>query len=229
MVISRAVVRDRFDGREGTRVFASLMLVMGAAPIMAPLLGGSFVGAWRMAVSFWLLAALACVCFVAVCFNLRESLPPSKRLIHGPTEISRVFASLLRHKHFMAHTLPGSLMLTGLFAYVGSSSFVFIELFHMSPQWFWTIFGVNAAGLIASSQVNGRLSQRIAPHIILRRALIAAVVAGSALMLASTIAWPQEVQWLHYATFFPSLFIYMSTAGFIFPSTTALAIGPRDA
>lgn len=227
MVISRAVVRDRFDGRESTRVFASLMLVMGAAPIVAPLMGGFFVahGGWR--VSFWLLASVACVCFISVCVNLRESLPPSRRLVHGPSEISRVFASLLRHKHFMAHTLASSLLLTGLFAYVGSSSFVFIELFHVSPQWFWAIFGANAAGLIASSQISGRLSQRIVPHIILRRALFVAVIAGFVLLLSSTIAWPDGLHWMHYASFFPALFIYMSTAGFIFPSATALAMGPQ--
>ena len=227
MVISRAIVRDRFDGREGTRVFASLMLVMGAAPIVAPLMGGFFVahGGWRT--SFWLLAVIACVCFFFVCFNLRESLPRSKRLSHGPLEIARVFTSLLGHRHFMAHTLAGSLMLTGLFAYVGSSSFVFIELFHVSPQWFWTLFGANAAGLITCSQINGRLSQRIAPHLILRRALIAAVIAGSVLMLSTVLRWPGSLQWLHYATFFPSLFIYMCTAGFIFPGATALAMGPQ--
>jgi DHA1 family bicyclomycin/chloramphenicol resistance-like MFS transporter len=227
MVISRAVVRDRFDGRESTRVFASLMLVMGAAPIVAPLMGGFFVlhGGWRT--SFWLLAAVACVCFISVCFNLRESLPPARRLVHGPSEISRVFASLLRHQHFMAHTLSGSLLLTGLFAYVGSSSFVFIELFHVSPQWFWVLFGANAAGLIGSSQINGRLSQRIAPHILLRRALFVSVIAGAALMFSSIISWPDDFRWLHYATFFPALFIYMSTAGFIFPGATALAMGPQ--
>jgi DHA1 family bicyclomycin/chloramphenicol resistance-like MFS transporter len=227
MVISRAVVRDRFDGRESTRVFASLMLVMGAAPIVAPLLGGFFVthGGWRM--SFWLLMAIPCVCFFAVCFYLRESLPPARRLAHGPAEISRVFSSLLRHKHFMAHTLASSLLLTGLFAYVGSSSFVFIELFHVSPQWFWTIFGANAAGLITSSQINGRLSQRLAPHIILRRALVIAVIAGGVLMISAAVTWPHGLQWVHYVTFFGALFVYMSTAGFVFPSATALAMGPQ--
>jgi len=227
MVISRAIVRDRFDGREGTRVFASLMLVMGSAPIVAPLMGGFFVnhGGWR--ISFWLLAVIACVCFLCVCFMLRESLPLHRRLSHGPSDIARVFASLLRHRHFMAHTLAGSLLLTGLFAYVGSSSFVFIELFHVSPQWFWTIFGANAAGLITSSQINGRLSQRIAPHIILRRALFTTVISGSVLMFSSAFRWPAGLAWLHYATFFPALFIYMCTAGFIFPSATALAMGPQ--
>ncbi|MGN6369976.1 MAG: multidrug effflux MFS transporter [Phycisphaerae bacterium] len=227
MVISRAVVRDRFDGREGARVFSSLMLVMGAAPIVAPLLGGFFVlhGGWRM--SFWLLALVAFVCFFVVAFNLRESLPKTHRLSHGPSEISRIFATLLRHQHYMAHTLASALLLTGLFAYVGSSSFVFIELFHISPQWFWTLFGLNAAGLIGSSQINGRLSHKIAPHIILRRALIVSVLSGAVLMLSAALAWPASLQWARYITFFPAIFTYMSAAGFIFPSATALAMGPQ--
>ena len=104
---------------------------------------------------------------------------------------------------------------------------MFIELFHVSPQWFWTIFGANAVGLITSSQISGRLSQRIGPHIILRRALIVAVIAGVVLMLSTTIPWPDGLHWMRYASFFPSLFIYMSTAGFIFPSATALAMGPQ--
>ena len=100
-------------------------------------------------------------CFFVVAVNLRESLPAERRVKHGVWDTGRVFKGLLRHRHFMGHVLAGSLMLTGIFAYVGSSSFVFIELFHISPQWFWTIFGGNAAGLIGSSQINGWLVGRV--------------------------------------------------------------------
>ncbi len=227
MVISRAVVRDRFDGREGARVFSSLMLVMGAAPIVAPLMGGFFLahGGWRM--SFWLLATVAVTCFVVVLFILSESLPPQRRLKHGVSETARIFTALLRHQHFMAHTLAGTLMLTGLFAYVGNSSFVFIQLFHISTTWFWIPFGINAIGLIGSSQINGQLVQRIAPHIILRRALFVAAIAGAVLLSSAIVPWPASLPWLRAAVFFPTLFIYMSTAGFIFPSSVALAMGPQ--
>src|SRR5690606_6766308 len=39
LVIARAVVRDLYDPQEGARMMSLLMLVMGAAPILAPLLG----------------------------------------------------------------------------------------------------------------------------------------------------------------------------------------------
>src|SRR5690606_3765233 len=59
MVIARAIVRDRFDERDAVRVFSALILVMGVAPILAPLLGGWFVVylGWRSI--FWFLAAFA--------------------------------------------------------------------------------------------------------------------------------------------------------------------------
>ncbi|HQX89849.1 MAG TPA: MFS transporter, partial [Moraxellaceae bacterium] len=43
MVIARAVVRDRCDAQEAARAFSLLILVMGIAPILAPLLGGIIV------------------------------------------------------------------------------------------------------------------------------------------------------------------------------------------
>lgn len=221
MVISRAIVRDRFDGREGARVFSSLMLVMGAAPILAPLMGGFFAnhGGWRW--SFWLLAAVAAVCFVAVAFFLRESLPEERRTKHGVWDTGRVFAGLLRHRHFMAHVLAGSFMLAGLFAYVGGSSFVFIELFHVRPEWFWAIFGTNAAGLISASQVNGWLVRKVDPFSILRVALVAAVVSGAVVMVNVATGWGGALG------FFVPLFVFVAQFGFVFPSATALAMGPQ--
>jgi MFS transporter, DHA1 family, multidrug resistance protein len=221
MVISRAIVRDRFDGREGARVFSSLMLVMGAAPILAPLMGGFFAthGGWRM--SFWLLALVAGVCFVAVAFFLDESLAHEKRVQHGVTDIGRVFAGLLRHRQYMAHVLASSFMLAGLFAYVGGSSFVFIELYHIEPRWFWTIFGGNAAGLISASQVNGYLVRRVEPFFLLRWALVVSVIAGTLVAISAVTHWGGAV------AFFVPLFFFVATFGFVFPSATALAMGPQ--
>ena len=48
MVIARAIVRDRFAHDEVLHVFSMLMLVMGLAPILAPLFGG-----WVLLVADW--------------------------------------------------------------------------------------------------------------------------------------------------------------------------------
>ena len=48
VVIARAVVRDRFDARTSAKIYSLLMLVMGLAPILAPIMGG-----WILALASW--------------------------------------------------------------------------------------------------------------------------------------------------------------------------------
>src|SRR4051812_28931288 len=61
LVIPRAVVRDLFDERNSVRMLSVLMLVMGLAPILAPLIGGQMLEylGWRSI--FWAYAAYGSV------------------------------------------------------------------------------------------------------------------------------------------------------------------------
>ena len=74
-----------------------LLLVMGAAPIFAPLIGGQMLlfASWRAI--FWAIAAFSSVCLLAVFFKLPETLEPEKRATHGLGEILKVYGRLFRH------------------------------------------------------------------------------------------------------------------------------------
>ncbi len=221
MVMARAVVRDRFGERDAARVYSALMLVMGLAPMLAPLAGGWLVvhASWRAIFGVQATAGLACL--VAVTFGLPESLPPDRRERRSPGEILAVYGQLLRHRLLIAHALAGSLVLAGLFAYVAGSPFVFIQLFHVRPEHFWLFFGTNAAGLITSSQVNGWLVQRVDPRRVLRGGLIAAAVAGTALLVTATTGLGG------FPGILVPLFAFLCCFGFIVPTSTALAMAPH--
>ena len=221
MVVARAVVRDRFEARDAARVFSALMLVMGLAPILAPLAGGWLVvhASWRAV--FGVQATAGLICLVAVTFGLRESHPPARRQRHSPGQILAVYGRLLRHRLLIAHALAGSLVLAGLFAYVAGSPFVFIQLHHVRPEHFWMFFGTNAAGLIASSQVNGWLVQRADPRNVLRGGLVAAATAGTALLIAAATGWGG------FPGLLVPLFAFLCCFGFIVPTSTALAMAPH--
>src|SRR5256885_12682420 len=79
MVVIRAIIRDRFDALQSARVLSLMMLVMGAAPILAPLAGGYVMlhGSWHWI--FWFLAAFAALCIGAEHLFLDESHAPEKR------------------------------------------------------------------------------------------------------------------------------------------------------
>src|SRR5690348_11589489 len=79
MVVIRAVIRDRFDEIQSARVLSLMMLVMGAAPILAPLAGGWLLvnGSWHWIFAF--LVAYTVLCIALVALFLEESHPVHKR------------------------------------------------------------------------------------------------------------------------------------------------------
>ena len=64
------MVRDLFDERESAQVYSLLMLVMGVAPSLAPLLGSLLIVRFDWSVIFWLLAGFGTLCFALVMLAL---------------------------------------------------------------------------------------------------------------------------------------------------------------
>lgn len=184
MVIGRAMIRDLFDGRDAARVMSSLMLVVGLAPILAPIVGGQLLllAGWRT--MFWLLAAVGLAAALAVHLWLRESLPPERRSEDGVTGMLRAWGGLLRDRAFIAFTLSGGCVMAGLFAYITSSPMVLIDQNGLSPQVYSLIFAANALGMVILSQVNVRLLRHFCETRILRAAVTGYAVAGVLLLAA---------------------------------------------
>ena len=221
MVIARAVVRDRFDEREAARFFSLLMLVTGLAPILAPSIGGQILAfvSWRAI--FWTLAGFALVGFVAATFVLPESLPPERRTEGGVATALRVYARLLRDRAFMRYALSGALVISGMFAYIFGSPFVFMQIYGVRPERFGWIFGFIALGLISSSQLNRVLLARVAGARILSHALVVTAAAGVILLV---VAWTGA---RGLAGLLGPLFIYIASLGFVLPNVIATALGPQ--
>ena len=79
IVISRAVVRDLYSGRELTKFFALLMLINNLAPILAPVLGGGILAFTEWTGVFAVLSAIGFLLFVIVLWRMDETLPKNAR------------------------------------------------------------------------------------------------------------------------------------------------------
>ena len=170
MVIPRAAVRDLADGHAAGILMSRLMLVMGAAPILAPSIGGLVLlfAQWR--VIFVILALYGAIACVLVWRFLPETLGPERRLHLKPGDQFRRYGQILRERGFATHAAMGGFASFGMFAYLGGSSPVFIEGFHLSPSVFALIFGLNSVGLVIGSQINARLLRRYSPSQLLAAA-----------------------------------------------------------
>lgn len=218
MVITRAVIRDRCGVRDSARALSMLMLVMGAAPILAPMLGGQVVAAWGWRAIFWILAGFGAACLVAMRLGLSES----HDIRHVPSlswrRIGGDFRTLLGERAFMGYTLAAGFAMAGFFAYIAGSPHVFIELYRLSASQYGWLFGLNALGFILASQVNAGLTRRIAPTRLLRRALRA--LAAVALWLAALPLLGTPAL----AALLAPLSLAIMCLGFIVPNATAAAL-----
>lgn len=217
MVLSRAIVSDRCDPVTSAKVFSQLMLVMGLAPILAPMLGGLLVSLSGWQAIFLSLSLFSAGCLLAVALGLRESMPPSapRQPLSGAL---RQYLRLLRDRAYLGHALTGGIAIAGMFAYIAGSPFVFIKLYGVPAEHYGWLFGTNAAGFILVAQINARLLTRHGPAVLLGRAvwlyLAAALVLLAVAATRPTQLWPLLVP----------LFVCIASLGCIIPNATACAM-----
>jgi DHA1 family bicyclomycin/chloramphenicol resistance-like MFS transporter len=218
MVIPRAVVRDVSDGTAAATLMSRLLLVMGAAPILAPSLGSltlAFAG-WR--VIFWLLALYGVASVVLVWRALPETLPPERRRRDSPAGMVMTYAAILRDGSYLAPALSACAGFGGMFAYIAGSPDAFIRLAGLTGGEYAALFGLNAACFIAAAQVNAWALGRAAPARLLGWG-VAGFGASAVALLAVAFAGLS-----HPVTLAAPVAVAMASLGFIGPNATALAL-----
>ena len=217
MVIARAIVSDKCDAVQSAKVFSQLMLVMGLAPILAPMLGGLLVNLYSWQAIFLSLTVFSAMASLAVALGLPESMPathPRQPLSGALTQYRR----LLGDRIFLGHALTGGIVMAGMFSYIAGSPFVFIKLYGVPPEHYGWLFGTNAAGFILVAQLNARLVGKTGPAFMLSRTiwvyLAAAVTLLAVAGLRTEQLWPLLVP----------LFICIASLGCIIPNASACAM-----
>jgi len=222
MVLSRAIVSDKCDPVASAKVFSQLMLVMGLAPILAPMLGGVLVNLAGWQSIFLTLSLFSAACLVAIGLGLPESLPA-----HMPRQplsgALRQYLRLLADRVFVGHALTGGIAIAGMFAYIAGSPFVFIKLYGVPAEHYGWLFGTNAAGFILVAQINARLLAKRGPAFLLVRAVWLYLAAGLVLLGVAALRpahlWPLLVP----------LFVCISSLGCIIPNASACAMSGQGA
>lgn len=222
MVISRAVVSDKCDAVASAKVFSQLMLVMGLAPILAPMLGGLLVNIYGWQSIFIMLTLFSALSALAVALGLPESLPAyqPRQPLSGAL---RQYGRLLADKVFLGHALTGGIAIAGMFAYIAGSPFVFIKLYGVPPEHFGWLFGINAAGFILVAQINARMLSKCGPAYLLARTVWIYLAAGLTLLGVSALHTPQLWPLL------VPLFICIASLGCIIPNAAACAMSGQGA
>ncbi|MCC2931552.1 Bcr/CflA family efflux MFS transporter [Bacillus sp. LBG-1-113] len=219
LVLSRAIVRDVFTGRELSKFFSLLMVITAVAPMIAPMTGGALLllpfATWHTIFHFLTIIGFVLVLIIAL--KLKETLPPEKRIPSSIGTSVRTMGSLLKDRSFMGYALTVGFIHGGSFAYVSGTPFVYQDIYGVSPQVFSILFGINGLAIITGSFMIGRFGGIIHEKSLLRMAVITAMIATAVLLTMTMIHGPL-------AALVISIFVYMITIGMVLTSTFTLAM-----
>lgn len=222
VVIPRAMVRDVADGAAATMLYSRLMLVMGVAPVIAPILGSAVivVGSWRW---IFVIAALYGVTAIAlVWFKLPDTLPAARRSMVGFRSILIRYGQIATERVFLTHSLTGTFAIGALFAYLSGTPGVFIGEFHWNPLAYAGLFGLNATVYIAFNQWNPHLVAKLGLRPVITISVLLLGLGTALLSIAALLGTTA-------AAIVGALLICQASYGFILPSTMVAALSRHQA
>jgi DHA1 family bicyclomycin/chloramphenicol resistance-like MFS transporter len=222
IVAPRAIIRDIFPVEENAKIFSFMILILGVSPIIAPTVGSYVVAHFSWHIVFVILSLITCLIFIAVVYWLPESRQPDPTYSLKAKPILNNFRNVLKVPQFYTYALASAISSAGLYAYLASSPFVFMELFKTTEQQYGFIFSINAAGLILCSQLNNLLLRKYTSEQISLVTLSVQTAVGILLLLGTIF----NVVNLYSTIVLISLFL--SCQGLSFPNTAALSIAPFE-
>lgn len=178
-VIARAMVRDSFDRDRGASVMSLMMLVMGVAPMLAPLAGGQVLDHMGWRGIFWCLCGFGLLAGLGL-LTVKETARPSGNRSGG---LLSNYALLLLDRRFMGYALSSGFVFAGMFAYISGTPFVYIEHFGVAPEHFGFLFGVNVVALMIANVVNSRLVLRFGVDRMMGWGILATAGIGAVLIV----------------------------------------------
>jgi MFS transporter, DHA1 family, multidrug resistance protein len=181
-VLARAMVRDLYGKQQAARMLSVLILVMGIAPLLGPLLGGYVLVHWTWQGIFWVQALLGVGGIIGLGV-IRETLALSQRTRLGLTEMFISYCQLGTQRRLLGYALASGCYYGATYAYLAGSPFVYIRLYGVPPQLYGWLFGLNICGMMAMNALNSRFVMTVGSDRMLRYGVMAIGVAGLVLAL----------------------------------------------
>lgn len=210
VVNAMAVVRDKFHGQEAAKVFSLIGTIRSIAPLIAPAIGSFIIHffSWEAVFIFLTLYALVIAFFVYK--DLDESYTYVKQSIYESYKV------VLTHKTAIKAMLTLALGFSGFFIFIAKSSFIYIEQYGISTDYFPFFFGFNFVILISMIRVNIIFLKKYSALSIIKTSTLIQILMG--------ILWIVTYD-IHNIVL--TMFImagYMSMMAFIFGNCMALAL-----
>ncbi len=194
IVIARAVVRDMYPPSQAQKVMSQITLFFGAAPAIAPLLGGWLLihSSWHAI--FWFLAALGVVLWIANYRLLPETLHPTQRQHFHIKNLLAGYWQLGADPRFLLLALASGVPFNGMFLYILSAPVFLGEHLQLQPQQFFWCFLVTIGGIMSGAWVSGRVAGKLSQKRQIRNGFVIMLCIGVVNLIANLL-FTAHVSW----------------------------------
>jgi MFS transporter, DHA1 family, multidrug resistance protein len=169
--VARAMVRDLFEGAQAQRVMATIQMLFGIAPAVAPMIGGALLGfSWQSIFVF--LAIYAAISLWAAVKFLPETMPSEKRLKLSTKNVLSSYKTIFGDAEFAKLCIALAAVFSAFFIYVLGSPMFLGKLLGLSPQQYAYLFIPTVAGMILGSYLAKRAAGQYSAKQVLNAAYL---------------------------------------------------------
>ena len=196
-VMALTITRDRYVGDRMARVMSLIIAVFLIAPILGPAMGELLLlsGTWRWVFGFSVVTAVALALWLT---RLDETLDPAHRLPLDVKRLSRAFGTIVGTRVTLGYGLALTFELSAFTAFLASFELLLDDVYDRSGQ-FALLFGAGAAVMALTALGGARTIGAVGSEAVLRTAIVAHAVGGSALVAISLTGGGAPSFWLWYA------------------------------
>ena len=218
-VISVAIERDRFMGREMARVMSFITMVFIVVPLLAPGIGEIIlqISSWRAI--FYFLFAVAMSCAIWTWLRLPETRHDEDRLPVSFQSVRKAVKLVVATRQTCGYAIASGFVLGILFGYIVSAQQIFGELYGLGPL-FPIAFGTISLFLVAAAGLNAKFVRKLGMRHVSHVAMLAGLFLCAVMALAG---FPEKPPLLLFGAFMGCVFFCF---GVIMPNFSALSMEP---
>jgi DHA1 family bicyclomycin/chloramphenicol resistance-like MFS transporter len=218
--IGRAIARDLGGGQRTATVLSGAMVVLGAAPLLAPILGSAIlvVAEWRAI--FWFLAAFGALIALAAALRIPETLPPERRAVPSLRRMGGDFAALARMPAFVMGAATAASIFVGYLALIAMGSVVAEHVYDVPATQFGWLFAIITGGFSVGAAGAGWQVRRAGLGTAVRTGALLGAAAGIAVLAMSLAEKPPL------APLWAGFTLYVTSFGWLMGLCAAWALEP---
>lgn len=220
-VISAAIIRDRFEGRQMAKTMSLIMSIFILVPVFAPAIGQAILLFAPWSGIFWMFLAMAGLTATWIAVRLPETLHPDHRRPLTAIHVALAFREIVTHRSTMGYMLAATCVFSAFVGYLTSAQPVLQELYGLGER-FPIAFGCFASSIGVAALVNSRLVGRLGMRVLVRRALVGMVTLAGGFLAVSLAFDGVPPLWLAFVFLVPMFFCH----GTLFGNLNALAMQP---